>query len=296
MRFELSCLRAMTGDALFDAGDKDVAADLRVSGVMAIAAIDRRVLGVVEAGRRQKAVEQHYRRDPELTAGRVGHMAVEAAALLVEDNPERVCGLLSDPGASAWRFAQWRCSARHPTFYLRHLRYRDTALDRDGCVETLELGCNSLVTAMRHFFPWQLAIELQRMTTLALSFVGDRQKTLSALLWYVTVGTYHRLIAERGKPFGDEMGGMREDEVGMVGGLGIVAEINPLDALLRRLSYKGCAELGVSIGETAHVAKSSLWRGCRECTVAFNTQRSFPDHQTMQTPMLLVTFRAARPL
>ena len=71
MHIERSRLRPVTTGALFDAGNEDIAARLRVPGIVALAAIDRRVRGVVEARGRQKASEQLDAGDAILTLGGV---------------------------------------------------------------------------------------------------------------------------------------------------------------------------------------------------------------------------------
>src|ERR1700730_15503709 len=89
LRLDRSTLGTVTGDARRDAGDEDVAAGLRMPRIMAMVAFDRRVLGMIEASRRQKAREHHDRRDMERTAGTVGDMAVNGTTLFVEDDADR---------------------------------------------------------------------------------------------------------------------------------------------------------------------------------------------------------------
>src|ERR1700740_605929 len=115
LHIERSGLRPATSGASFEAGNENITARLRVPGIVAVAAIDRRMLGVVETGWRQKAGEQHDRGDAKLTPGGVRGMAVIAAALLVEDDPERSGSLLSDPSAPPWGFTfGWCRAARKP--------------------------------------------------------------------------------------------------------------------------------------------------------------------------------------
>src|SRR6516225_900579 len=108
LRLERSRLGAVTGDAHRDAGDEDVATRLRMPSIMAMVAVDRRVLRMIEAGRRQKAGEHHDRRDTKRTAGAVGNMAIKAAAVLVENDAECSRCLLAHPGAPAHRIARRR--------------------------------------------------------------------------------------------------------------------------------------------------------------------------------------------
>src|SRR6202007_1777974 len=100
--------------------------------------------------------------------------------------------------------------------------------------------------AMQHFGflaqIGQFAVKLQGMATLTLALIGDREETLAAWLRDVAVGADHRLVAEGGKPVGNEVGGMRKNEVGVVDWLDIVAEIDFLKAPFRGVADEGHAE------------------------------------------------------
>src|SRR5208283_599245 len=182
---ERSRLGAVTGGAPLDPGDENIAARLRMPGALAIAAFDRRVLVMIEAGRREKAGEHHDRRGTERTAGTVGDMAVKATdhcfRLPLENHRERCIRLLRHPTGQ-----------RMAAIEFRLLRFRDSTLERDDRVETLDCGFRSGVVAVRHFPPWQLGIELQPMAVVALALVSDREKAPAARLRHVAVGAYHR--------------------------------------------------------------------------------------------------------
>jgi len=76
------------------------------------------------------------------------------------------------------------------------------------------------------------------------------------------------LVAEHGKPLGNEMGGMREDDIGSVGRLRVAAEIDSLDATLHGIADEGHAELRVPVGKAARVAKPSVRRGLGDRAMA----------------------------
>src|SRR5262249_8136504 len=221
---------------------------------MAIVTVDWRVLGMVEASWRQKSRKHLDGRDPQCIGATLDNMAISASpARLEKDGGKRLLRFPRYPilYPEALFFVRRERSAWHAAGRIRSLCFRDTALQRQGGIEALDIGLHPCVITVRHlWFRAQVArlcVVLEGVATLTLAFIGGRKKTLAAWLRQMTVAADHLLVAENGKPLGDKVGGMRENEIGVVGRFGIAVEIGLIKAPFHGITNKGHAELRVPI-------------------------------------------------
>src|ERR1700733_7530010 len=85
LRLQIGVFAPVAGDARFDAWYQHVAAGFGFWGVVAIDALLRRVLRMIELGLRQEARAQNDVRDDEIAIAVFRHMAIGAAAFVIPD-------------------------------------------------------------------------------------------------------------------------------------------------------------------------------------------------------------------